>query len=551
MKRKLLIIALSLTMVFSLMPGLAAADTDTTQTAGSGQIVILGTTDVHCSVTQSATSMGYSGVAAYKKAMESEYGEANVTLIDSGDATQGGIIGTVSKGAYLEEIMNKTGYDVLAPGNHDFDYNFANMLKNASNSTGTYVCCNLTSTITGKRIFPRYRMIKYGDVKVAYVGITTPETFTTSTPSYFKNSKGKFIYSFAEDSTGAKLYSCVQRAVNAARSNGADYVVAVSHLGTSTSTARWSAVSVIKNTTGIDVIFDGHSHETYCDELTNKDGKSVPRLQAGYGLSAMGKAVIDTKTGTVTASLVKDYTISDPEVASYIDSINATLSDSLKQVVCTSKYDLTIVDPKTGERIVRTGETNLGDLIADANRVVMKADVGICNGGGIRASIKAGNVTLGDVMTVMPYANKICVIRVTGRQLRDMLEYSASRYPAENGGFLQVSGVTFKIDSSVASSVVVDDNSMFVKVAGDRRVSNVRVNGKIIYLNKTYTVAGSNYTLLNSGDGYAMFGAKPVIVTPAKLFDTTVLKKYISGSLGGVVGKGYEDPYGSGRIIIN
>ena len=154
-------------------------------------------------------------------------------------------------------------------------------------------------------------------------------------------------------------------------------------------------------------------------------------------------------------------------------------------------------------------------------------------------------------MTVMPYANKICVIRVTGRQLRDMLEYSASRYPAENGGFLQVSGVTFKIDSSVASSVVVDDNSMFVKVAGDRRVSNVRVNGKIIYLNKTYTVAGSNYTLLNSGDGYAMFGAKPVIVTPAKLFDTTVLKKYISGSLGGVVGKGYEDPYGSGRIIIN
>ena len=549
MKKKVLSLVLAAAMVMGLAaPALAAEESE------SGKIVILHTNDVHCGIdpvtdeeTGAVTNVGYAGVAAYKAEMEAQYGAGNVTLVDAGDAIQGGPIGTLSKGSYIVDIMNEVGYDLAIPGNHEFDYGMDNFLTLAKEKAEyTYLCCNFTD-LEGKSVLDAYKVVDYGDVSVGYVGIDTPESFTKSTPTYFQDAEGNYIYSFSQGNEGADLYAAVQKAVDAAVADGADYVVALGHLGNEGSTDVWTSKSVIANTTGIDVFIDGHSHETYDETVQNKDGEDVVLAQTGTKLANIGKVVIDTKTGDITAELVSGYDKQDETVAAYVAGVNEEFAGVLQEVVAKSDVALTTLDPATGERAVRNAETNLGDLCADAYRVLLGADIAFVNGGGIRADIAAGDITYEDIINVHPFGNEACLVETTGQDILDALEMGVRLYPEENGGFLQVSGISYTIDASVPSSVVLSDEGEFVKVDGDYRVKDVMVGDEPLDVTKTYTLASHNYMLKSGGDGFVMF-KDDTVLKDCVMIDNQVLINYIVDELGGVVSADYAEP--QGRITI-
>ena len=525
-------------------PALAA---EGTEAQDGNDIVILHTNDVHCGIEDGLT---YAGVSAYARAMEEQYGAENVTLVDAGDAVQGGPIGTLTRGEYLVDIMNQVGYDIFTPGNHEYDYQMPRMLELMDQLDATVVSSNFLDLSTGESVFAPYTILSYGDVDVAYVGITTPESFTKSTPAYFQDEDGNYLYSFCEDESGQALYDNVQASVDAARTEGADYVVAVAHLGVDVSSAPWRSTDVIANTHGIDVMIDGHSH-TAIDgqEVLNEDGETVLLNQTGTKLAALGQVVIDPDTGEISAGLITEYQERDQDTQAFVDSINQEFSTVLSQVVASTDVALTTVDPSTGERIIRSQETNLGDLCADAYREVLDADVGLINGGGIRADIAAGEITYGDIISVHPYNNQATSVRVTGQQLLDALELGARYTPYENGGFLHASGLTYTIDTTIPSSVVTDVQDNFVRVDGAYRVKDVMVGGEPLDLERTYVVASHDYMLLSGGDGMTMFDGAEV-VKDRVMPDSEVLIQYIRDYLGGVVGQEYADPYGQGRITI-
>ncbi len=567
-RKKLLSLLLSVTMAVSLAAPAMAADLPAGWTpadgarmaAGeeTGKIVILHTNDVHCQIDQAVkedketgaktvTAMGYAGVAAYKAEMEARYGKGNVTLVDAGDAIQGGPIGTLSKGSYLVDIMNKVGYDLATPGNHEFDYGMDNFLSLAKEKAEyTYICSNFTD-LQGNPVFDAYKVISYGDVKVGFVGIDTPEAFTKSTPTYFQDGNGNYIYRFSEGSAGKDLYAAVQKAVDAAKKEGADYVVAIGHLGENGTTDEWKSSAVAANTTGIDVLVDGHSHEAFEQTVKNKDGKDMLLVQTGTKLANIGKIVIDTQTKEITHEQVTGFAGQDEAVAQFVADINAEFKTVLDEVVATSEVLLTTKDAN-GDRLVRSGETNLGDLCADAYRVVLGGDVAFVNGGGIRADIAVGDITYGNIINVHPYSNEGCLVEVTGQTILDALELGSRFYPEESGGFLQVSGLTYDINGAIPSSVKVNDKNEFVGVEGAYRVTNVMVGGQPLDLNKTYTVASHNYMLKDGGDGFVMFkGAK--LLKDCVMLDNKVLIDYIVDELDGKV---TAEKYGAaqGRISI-
>ncbi|MBM6938963.1 5'-nucleotidase C-terminal domain-containing protein [Pseudoflavonifractor phocaeensis] len=541
-----LLLAAAMTVGLS-VPALAAEE--------DGKIVILHTNDVHCGIDQAAddsgavTNLGYATVAAYKDKMEQTYGAENVTLVDAGDAIQGGPIGTLSKGSYIVDIMNQVGYDLAIPGNHEFDYGMDNFLTLAKEQAQyTYLCANLTD-LEGNPVLDAYKLVEYGDVTVGYVGIDTPESFTKSTPTYFQDAEGNYIYSFAQGNEGKDLYDAVQNAVDAAAKAGADYVVAIGHLGNEGSTDVWTSKSVIANTTGIDVFIDGHSHESYEETVKNADGEDVYLAQTGTKLASIGQVVIDTATGDITCSLVSDFTEADAETADFIAKINDEFADVLQKVVAKTDVALTTLDPVTGERAVRSAETNLGDLCADAYRAMLGADIAFVNGGGIRADIAAGDITYEAIINVHPFGNEACLVETTGQDILDALEMGARLCPEENGGFLQVSGLTYTIDTTIPSSVVLNDESEFVKVDGAYRVKDVMVGGEPLDLNKTYTLASHNYMLKSGGDGFVMF-KDDTLLQDSVMIDNAVLINYIVDKLDGVVGEAYANPTGDGRITV-
>lgn len=603
-KRKALSLLLTLLMALSLMLGISF-----TSMAADQDIVVLYTNDVHCGVDD---NIGYAGLALYKKEMKKL--TPYVTLVDAGDAIQGAPIGTLSDGGYLVDIMNKVGYDFAIPGNHEFDYGMPRFLELAGKLNCKYYSSNFMDLRTGAPVLAPYKMFTYGDTKVAFVGATTPESFTKSTPAYFQDGNGTYIYGFCEDETGDKLYNQIQSSVDSARSQGADYVILVAHLGENGSTQRWTSDSVIAHTNGIDACIDGHSHEAYVKNIRNKDGREVLLTQTGTKLKEIGKMTIKPD-GTISCELVSQvpagetasvYTVvhgdslsriakkelgsynrwqeiynanrdkvKNPSVIfagqqltiasgsfvteegkavdystqQYIKGLESQFNETLKTVLGHTDVDLTIIDPATGERAIRSAETNLGDLCADAYRLVLGADIGLTNGGGIRAGIPAGNITYNDTLTVFPFGNMGCVVEATGQQIKDALEMASKNAPEESGGFLQVSGLTYTIDTSVPTGVVLDEKGNFVKVNGPYRVGDIMVGDAPLDLSKTYTVASHNYMLKAAGDGMTMFkGCK--VLRDEDMADVDLLSAYIRTNLGGSVGTEYGNPSGQGRIII-
>ena len=552
MKKRLLALILCLTLLLCCGSFVAFADDEEEPRP---DIVILFTSDVHCGINQ---GFGYAGLEQIRDGLVAR-GDV-VILVDDGDSVQGEPIGTMTKGEALIDLMNEAGYEIAIPGNHEFDYGMEQFLALAQKAKFQYISSNFNHE--GELVFEPYVIKELGGAKVAFVGVTTPKTLTTSTPRYFMNDKNEFVYGFFQDETGEGVYNAVQKAVDDARAEGAEFVVVMGHMGNEEECRPWTYADVIENTNGIDVFLDGHSHDTEQVTVKNKDGDEVLRSACGTKLNCVGYCRIASDGKITTGVYTWNNKDSAPallgisnDMSEAVDKASASLDAKLEEVVANTQVTLTINDPEAVDengkpiRMIRRAETNLGDLCADAYRAQSGADIAFVNGGGIRVNIDAGDITLNDILRVHPFGNAMCVIEVTGQQILDALEWGARNVPGENGGFLQVSGLSYEIHTYIDTPCKTDENTMFAGIEGERRVQNVLVNGEPIDPNATYTLASHDYMLLNGGDGYSMFTGCKLLQERVKL-DNQVLMDYIIETLGGSVGEEYDDPYGQGRIVI-
>lgn len=529
-------------------------------------ILILYTNDMHCAVEAGEHSLGFAGLTAIKDWAEtvSEY----VTLADCGDAIQGDAAGLLSEGACMVDLMNEAGYDLCTFGNHEFDYGMEQILAlSKERSKARYLSCNFLEAETGKTVAEPYAILDYGGIRAAFIGISTPEAITSSSPAGFLDEEGNYKYEFCQGKQGERLYDAVQSAADKARQEGADYVIALAHLGTDESAQPYRSVDVIAHTSGIDALLDGHSHSVIGQELVkNKEGREVLLSSTGSRLANVGCLTIDTKGTAQLSDDTLKTTLLSGEAARQMDasvqSILAQYEDQLQEVVAYADTELS-VNSKNGNRMVRCRETAIGNLCADAFRAVSGADLAVVNGGGIRAGISAGEVTQQDILHVFPFGNQLCMAACTGQEILDLLEFACRNVAAEPenadgpvgeaGGFLQVSGIRFCVDTGVESSCVQDEQGMFVEVAGKRRVKEVQIldqqAGEYQELDpeQTYTLAASDYLLREGGDGVGMFrGHEFLNMQPVQ--DGQALAEYLRVELGGKIPESYAGV--QGRIIV-
>ena len=526
----------------------------------TGNTIILFTNDVHCGIRD---GWGYAGLADLKKTLEAEGNE--VILVDAGDHVQGGPIGSLTQGEAIIDIMNFVGYDLATLGNHEFDYGMDQMFALVEQAEYPYVSANFVKVDGNEPVLDAYKIFEANGKKIAFVGISTPESITKSTPTYFMNEDNTaYVYGFCQDATGEGVYTAVQNAIDAAKAEGADFVILVGHMGIDEQSSPWMSTEVIANITGADAFIDGHSHSVINEvvEDKNEGGKGVLHGQTGTKLANVGMLTIDAEGGLTMEILPASEKVKDdPETDEYIKGIEDEFNALLNTVVAHTDHDLTVLDPDTNNRAVRSKETNLGDLCADAYRFMFDADVAFVNGGGVRADIPTGDITFQQIINVHPFGNTAVLAEVTGQQILDALEHGSASNPGESGGFLQVAGLKYEIHNYLPANEIVDDQKMWVSNAGldEYRVKNVQVLNKEtgeyedLDLAKKYTLASHNYMLKDMGDGYAMFGANITVLNDSGIADNKVLIDYIQ-SMPEVDGvhqvEGYTDPRGEGRITI-
>ena len=424
-----------------------------------------------------------------------------------------------------------------------------------------YISCNFNKE--GELVFPPYVIKEFEGVKIGFVGVTTPMTIRDSSPKYFMDDNGNYIYGFFQDETGDALYQAVQDAVDGARAEGADYVVVMAHMGNEAEVSPWMYTDVISHTSGIDAWLDGHSHDAEQVVMKNKDDEDVYRSACGTKNSNIGVLTISADGAISTELLAWSADISVPELfglsnpaTEKVAEAAELLEKSMNTVVARSAFDLVINEPgikmRDGKpvRIIQNTETNLGDLCADAYLNHFEdADIAIVNGDGIRADIKGGGITMNDIMKTLPYGTHLDLIEVTGRQVLDALEWSVHSMPEEFGGFEHVAGLTYEVDPDMETPCIEDNEKMFVRVdeAMPRRVSSVKVGDKDIDPEGVYKLATNDFILMD-GDGFTMFRQSEVL-EESDSADSEALLEYITETLGSVVGEEYADPYGQGRMV--
>lgn len=551
-------------------------------TGEKSEVTILYTNDVHTYIDKQAPELTYAAIAALKQSYQ-DAGK-KVLLVDAGDHVQGTAYGSMDQGASIIELMNAAGYDAATPGNHEFDYGMDRAKELMRDADFPYLSCNWVDLRTNLRVLPEIKVFVRGGVRIAFVGITTPETFTKSTPAYFMNkAQTKYIYDILGGEDGQKLYSAVQKAVDKAKCL-ADVVIGLGHLGVDPSSSPWTSEEVIAHTTGFDAFIDGHSHTVMENkQVADASGRLVTLTQTGSYFANVGEMTI-APDGTISTRLVSTYDQEDVAVAAEQAAWVNTVDDMLGEKIAVADTKFYITDPATGKRRIRSGETNLGDFVADGiytyfNEVEqLHCDIAIMNGGGIRSDEDAGYWTFKTCKQVSPFGNVACLMSVTGKQIQDALEFAARFAGAEgkeNGGFLQVAGATYEIHTDIPNTVQTDDKNVWIGSAtGTPRVQNVKIydraNGTYVPLDesKTYALAGMNYTLRNLGDGFAMFDGAELIKDYVSE-DYLVMSTYAM-TFGGVDAEGlphlssansvlaeypgylldYENPYGAGRISI-
>lgn len=457
-------------------------------------IVIIYDNDVHCAVD------GYSKLVALRDVMLDS--TELVTTVSCGDFASGGVIAAASEGELVIDIMNKVGYDVVALGNHELDYGMKQLFALTDALDAEVVCANLKNIQTNEYPFPAYHIVNYGDIDVAYLGFTTTSSGTVMTLS---DENANPLYSFMRE----EFYDNAQRFIDEARDNGAEYVVALTHLGDSRQIGNIpNSISLITETSGLDAVIDGHDHHVIEERWVNdKDGNQVLLTSSGYLFKNIGVLSINAD-GSLSSRLINiesDTYLVDVATQCFVDSVKMKVEISGQKVVGYLDKDLDIYD-ENGKRLVRVRQTGIGEFIADAFREFTGADVALINGGGIRAGLKRGEVTINDILAVMPFGNLACTATMTGQQLLDAMEFSVSMLPYESGAFLQVGGMSYEVDASVPMPVVLDKENLFSHVGdGKRRISDLKImNSKTgeyesVDLEKTYTIASFDYLITEMG----------------------------------------------------
>ena len=543
-------------------------------------VTILYTNDVHTYIDNKSPKPTYAAIAALKKSIEDT--GRDVLLVDAGDHVQGTAYGSMDDGATIIELMNEAGYDLATPGNHEFDYGMARAKAVLREADFPYVSCNWVDLRTGFNVLPSVKFFFVGGRKIAFVGVTTPETFTKSTPADFRNdAQTMHIHAGLRGEDGQMRYDDVHEAIDKAEFWGADTIIGLGHLGVDPSSSPWTSEEVIAHTHGFTAFIDGHSHTVMANkQVTDASGKAVTLTQTGSYFKNIGKMTVGAD-GTITTELIDTYEGLDAAVAATASNWISAVDDMLGEEIAVGDTKFYINDPATGKRRIRSGETNLGDFVADGiytyfNEIEeLHCDVAIMNGGGIRTDVEAGPWSFKTCKTVSPFGNVACLMSVTGQQIQDALEFGARFAGAEgkeNGGFLQVAGARYTIHPMIPNTVQTNDKNVWTGSAATPRVSNVEIYDKTtgtyqpLDPNATYALAGMNYTLRNLGDGFAMFDGATLIKDYVSE-DYLVMSSY-AAMFGGVDANGlphlasanspladypgymlnYEDPYGAGRI---
>jgi len=545
-------------------------------------VTILYTNDVHTYIDKQSPKLTYAAIADLKQSYQNA--GKDVLLVDAGDHVQGTAYGSMDEGASIIKLMNAAGYDVATPGNHEFDYGMDRAKAIMKEADFPYLSCNWVDLRTTLRVLPSVKVFVRGGRRIAFVGVTTPETFTKSTPAYFMDkAQRKYIYDIQGGEDGKKLYDAVQKAIDKAKLL-ADVVIGLGHLGVDPSSSPWTSEEVIAHTSGFDAFIDGHSHTVMENkQVQDASGKAVTLTQTGSYFANVGEMTI-AADGTITTKLIPTHEGMDAGIAAMQTGWVNTVDDMLGEKIAVGDSDFYVSDPATGKRRIRSAETNLGDFVADGiytyfNEVEkLHCDVAIMNGGGIRADVPAGDWTFKTCKQVSPFGNVACLMSVTGKQIQDALEFAA-RFAGEdgkeNGGFLQVAGATYEIHTDIPNTVQTDEKNVWIGSAtGTPRVQNVKIYDKAsgsylpLDLGATYALAGMNYTLRNLGDGFAMFDGAELIKdyvsedylvmsTYAMIFDgadAAGLPHLSSANSPLAAYPGYllnyEQPYGAGRISI-
>ena len=492
----------------------------------SQSIVILFDNDVHCGVE------GYQYLAGLRDAVADT---AQVAVVSSGDYLQGGLVGALSHGEYVVDVMKEVGYDAVTLGNHEFDYGMPRLRELIGILNVPVACVNLYNT-ADERVFQPYVIKEFGSRRVAFIGATTPTTMQTEAYSFY-DEDDVLLY----DLRPQDVYQLVQDAINEARNEQhADYVVMITHLGEDPNFMNVDSHGLVQSTTGIDVVLDGHTHSTIpCDTVLNKEGQPVLIAQTGTKFQNVGKLVI-SPSGAKEIGLVPttELTQTNATVKHVTDSILAVLDDIVSRPVCHSDVPLVILDDK-GNQAVRVSETNAGDLVTDAYRIMTGADCALTNGGGIRTQIPAGDLTYGSMVDLLPYDNYVSVVEVTGAQLQQILSACTADLPVENGDFPQASGLTFTVQVNRAGK---PDHIRDLKIRN-------HLTGRFepVKPNKIYELATIDYCI--TGGGFKGILKKNKVLRENIVIYNECLINYVIDHLEGHISDDYAKPQGRIKIV--
>ena len=524
----------------------------------SDDIVIIHLNDVHCGLND---TIGYDGFVLYRDELKKKY--KHVITADVGDHIQGGSLGAISKGTAILKLMNKIKFDVNTLGNHEFDYGIEQLNKLNNNMTTKYICSNFHNAGEDKPYFDPYTIIDTGNKKIAFIGVLTPLTYSKTYLSTLLDDDGKPLYGLYADHI--ELAENVQKYVDEVRDKGADYVILLTHIGMDVE--EYTSNDLVSRIQNVNAILDGHTHITYAKTSKDKNGKEVYFTQTGTKLANIGQLIIkpdgtiensniaavpeptDT-TGTKKVTRGKIETWVNTEMSTFIDELWVEYADELNIEVGVVDFDLMVMPKGKTEshsNYCRMRECSLGNLIADSFREVVLSDVAILNGGSVRNNLMKGEITRKDIIDILPFFNSVFVKEIDGQALLDALEFGVSNLPSASGGFPQVSGITFDVDTSIPTTVVTDKNGLFQKVTGERRVSNVKINGQNLILDKKYNLSCSEF-VAGGGDGYSMFS--PFNVVNESIFtDSDAFEYYIKYNLVGKVPENYKNENTRIRII--
>ena len=524
----------------------------------SDDIVIIHLNDVHCGFND---TIGYDGFVLYRKELEKKY--KKVIAVDVGDHAQGGVLGAISEGEAVLDILNEIKFDVITLGNHEFDYGIEQLNKLNEKMSTKYISLNACYRKNRTQLFEPSTMVEAGGKKIGFIGIVTPLTFSKTYLSTLRESDGTAIYNFL--SNKAELYKTIQEEIDKLRDKGADYVILLTHVGMNVE--EYTSNDILSNLNGVDAVLDGHTHKVYNTTSKDKENKDIHIAQTGTKLANIGQLIIK-EDGTILSENIAEVPEPDgitdgkqvyrskanrwvdKEMNEFINDIYKRYENELSTPIGSSDYDFIIRPEESSDShtiYCRYMECSLGNLIADSFREVVNSDISFVNGGTIRANLLKGHITRKDIIDVMPFFNSLFVKEITGQTFLDALEFGVSKLPNSFGGFPQVSGCTYYVDTSFNSTVETDSDGMFIKVGGRRRVSNVKINGKALNPTEKYNLSASEF-ILNGGDGFTMFANYPV-VNESVFADSDALGYHIKYNLGGEIPSKYQEL--QNRININ